>query len=212
MALNDIYRVIHTQEYGAGGPRLLNVYYYEQTLPGDPEGAEELATLFDFYVKAQVKAIQNQIIRNVTIEVQNVIAGPDYFQLVLDPTTDIGLRTGESLPPYATWAFRLARTTTASRNGQKRYSGVSEGDQNNGIAVGAMAPIFDQLEAVLDAPLPSAAPNTTQYTPRIFRPAAPAKTIPAKTIPAKLQAVFPMGEASYVALTTQNTRKFNQGA
>lgn len=211
MALNDKYRVIHSQRYSPIGPVSMNVYYFEQTLPGDPEGAELLADLFDFYIVNALKTIQNVTVGNLQVEVQNIIPGPDYFIKTYDPVTSIGQRIGECLPPYAAWAFRLNRTTTASRNGQKRYIGVSEADQVNGVAVSGMATLFDAVEAVIGAPLPASAPNTTSYTPRIFRPGKESVTIPAKIIPAVVQAVFPVGEAQYVSLSTQNTRKFGVG-
>lgn len=211
MALDDIYRVVHTQRYSPTGPLSINVYYYEQTLPGDPEGAETLANLFDFYIVDGMKAFQNVTVGNVSLEVANIVPSADYHILVYDPVTNIGSRIGHCLPPYVCWAFRLNRTTTASRNGQKRYMGVSEGDQVNGVPEGSMATIFDTFEAVLGAPLPSGAPNTTAYTPRIFRAGKPEVTIPAKTIPAVAQAIFPMGDAQFVSISSQNTRKFNVG-
>jgi hypothetical protein len=42
---------------------------------------------------------------------------------------------GEVLPPTATFTFRLLRSQSGKRNGYKRFSGVSEINQNGGVIV-----------------------------------------------------------------------------
>lgn len=211
--LNDIYRITLIQTYGVGGQELRNVFYYKQITPGGTsEGAEALMPAFQTQVFAAIDAIQNAIIFTVQIRVENVVPGTDNATLSFGPSSEPGERVGECLPPYACWAFRLNRSSTAVRNGQKRFAGVSEGDQGNGQAAGPFVPTLNACAAALDDIIGGPPPAVATYQPRIFRAGRPSRTIPAKTIPAMVQADFDIENAQFVSVSTQNTRKFNVGS
>lgn len=212
MAINDLYRVTFIQSYGLAGPEVRNVWYYEQILPGDPEGANELLNLFNFYVVPLMEDVQNEAIRYHNLLVENIIPGFDYSSLGYTPATQGGSRTGNCLPPTDCWSFRFNRESTASRHGQKRIAGVSEADQSNGVAETGIVGALNALATGMQVNLVSAGPNTTAYEPRIFRAGRPGYTIPEKVVPAKLQADFPVGTVQYVTIGTQNSRKFGHGS
>lgn len=211
MALNDIYRVTCTQRYTIDGPFFLNVFYYQQNTAAGNDGADVLLANFSPTVRDLLRLIQNEVITWLQIVVENIVPSSDNASEFYTPGTVQGNRVGECLPPFATWAFRFNRSTSASRHGQKRIGGVTELDQVNGAAVPGITPALTNaaagMEAVLGGPLPA---NAT-YAPIIFRAGAPAKTIPEKIIPAKIQASFPVAGVSYTTISTQNTRKLGVG-
>jgi len=62
-----------------------------------------------------------------------------------------GLRTGQACAPFDAIAFFSERNTRAIRRGQKRFMGVSEDDQNNGVLVGSgLSNAGDMAEALGD--------------------------------------------------------------
>lgn len=212
MAVNDIYRVTLTQQWAFTAEIMLNIFYYQQFTPGVAEGATPLSVAFDNVVVPAVRNIQNAAIQYLQLLVENIVPSSDNATISYTPSIDTGTRPGDALPPFTTWAFRLNRSTTASRHGQKRFAGVSEGDQNNGVAVAGIVAALTAVATALDDTLGGPPPGTATYVPRIFRAGRPEVTIPAKTIPAVLQTSFSIANASYTAITTQNSRKFGAGA
>jgi len=208
MALNDIYRITCTQEFNTGGPLCLNVFYYEQITASPNDGAATLLTSFSPGVRDVIRAIQNEAIHWLQILVENIVPSADNAQEDYVSGTVAGSRPGDSLPPYAAWAFRLNRQTTASRHGQKRFVGVSEGDQADGIAEAGLTVAISNVSSVLEQTLGGPVPAFATYSPRIFRAGRPSVTIPEKVIPAVIQDAFPVSSASFVSISTQNTRKF----
>lgn len=213
MAINDLYRVTLIQTYDLDGPECRNVFYYKQITPGGvSEGADALLAAFQTGLYPDIDAIQNVVINTREIRVENIVAGFDNAVATFGVGTEVGQRGGECLPPYAAWAFKLHRLSTAVRNGQKRFAGVSESDQVNGIATGTIIPLLNACASSLDKILGGPVPDTATYQPRIFRAAREEDTIPAKIIPALLQADFDIADASFTGVSTQNSRKFNAGA
>jgi len=212
MALNDIYRVTLVQVWDSDAPIAFNVFYYKEIneIPGNNNSAQ-LAAEFEANVDPLIRGIQNDIVSTIAINVENIIPSADNTYLSYTPNTRTGATGGDSLPPYASWAFRYNRNNSAVRNGQKRFWGVSESDQNDGIANGALAAALSALGVRLGLTL-GVGGTTSLYQPRIFRAGRPVKVIPEKTIPALLQADFDVASVAYTQISTQNSRKFLSGA
>lgn len=211
MAADDIYRVTLVQVWDADAPVAFNVFYYKEIVE-DPVNnhSAQLATQFESNVDPLIRAIQGDIVSTININVENLTPSSDNTYLAYTPGTRPGLETAGALPPYVNWAFRLNRNTSAVRNGAKRFWGVTEAAQEDGVAVAGMTTALNALAARLALTL--GIPGTTSlYQPRIFRAGRPAKTIPAKTIPAMLQADFDVASGSYVQISSQNSRKFLAG-
>lgn len=207
MAVDDIYRVKIFQTYGTSGPEVLNVYYYKQLTPGSvDEGAEHLAGEWESALGPTIRAIQTTLIKWTSIEVENIIPSSDFFtQPYITTTGDID---ADTLPPSNCWSFRLNRSTSASRNGQKRICGVAETSQDDGVAVGAFESALNVVGALFDDVIGGPPPADATYQPIIFRPGRAGFTIPEKVVPAVLQADFPIESSQYVRIGTQNSRKF----
>lgn len=149
MSVNDIYRVKLFQSFKIGGLEILNVFYYKQLTPGvTSEGAAHLAGEFEAILGPPIRNIQNEAIIWQSLEVANIIPGPDF---VTNPYTNVtGQVSGESLPPFVTWSYRLNRSTSASRNGQKRFAGVTETSQDDGVPISGFVPILNSVGILLD--------------------------------------------------------------
>lgn len=212
MAFNDIYRVTLVQVWDSSEPTAFNIFYYKEIseIPGF-NNSSQLATQFESNVDPLIRAIQNDIISTISINVENIVPSSDNTYLSYTAGTRVGAKGPDSLPPYVNWAFRLNRNNSAVRNGAKRFWGVSEGDQTDGVAIPGMTVDLNALSARLALTL--GIPGTTSlYQPRIFRAGRPAKTIPAKTIPAMVQADFDVASATYTQISSQNSRKFLAGS
>lgn len=211
MALDSIYRVTLVQVWDSDAPVSFNVFYYKEivNIPGSDDSTE-LAAQFALNVDTVIRVIQADIVSTININVENIIPSADNTYLAYSPGTRTGAQTSGSLPPYAAWAFRLNRNNSAVRNGAKRFWGVSEALQEDGVAVAGAVTDLTAVASALGATLGT--PGTTSlYQPRIFRAGRPEKTIPAKTIPALAQADFDVAAANYVQISTQNSRKFLAG-
>jgi len=193
--------------YGTDPDELLNVFYYKQITPGGTdEGAEHLAGVFESEIGVVIRVMQAQVVQWLSVNVENIVPGPDFF---VQPYTSVfGDQAGDALPPTNCWSFRLNRASSASRNGQKRFAGVTEASQVNGFPTSGQTTILNAVAAVLDDVIGGPAPANATYQPIIFRAGRDSVTIPEKIIPAVVQADFDIASAQFVSIGTQNSRKF----
>lgn len=212
MALNDIYRVKLTQAYGASGQQSLNVFYYRQTFEATPSGnAPVLLIEFRDNVDTLIRDCQTALISTLQIAVENIVPGTDNAYESFALNTRVGTHLAETLPPFVAYAFRLNRTSSAVRNGQKRFWGVPEPHQVDGI-INATGLTFVQPLATRLALALGVFGSTDTYRPVIYRIEREEEVIPAKTIPALAAADFPIGSGAYISISSQNSRKFGTGS
>jgi hypothetical protein len=112
-----------------------------------------------------------------------------------------GTVSGDQLPPYATWDFTYVRGGALERNGYKRFSGVPESFQANGVASGSGPANLAVLAGVLGAGFNS---GTDDWTPVIKR----TKIAHVTQTPPKYYSV---SSVVYSKIGTQNSRKFGHG-
>lgn len=198
MPSGDLYEVKLHQTWGAGGRPILNVFHYRQTV-GDGD-AEQLITALNFYLSGKIAMATSIQLKLVTWEVINLDDPGDYgFSTTND---NAGVIQGDALPAYVCFAFRLARNTRAVRNGQKRFAGVAEDVQSNGIVTnGTQLTQLDNLALALAGSIDENAGDNVWY-PRIYR----AEGLNSKGQPVA-RADFPVSSVTYVGLSTQNSRK-----
>ena len=194
-AVGDLYTLKFNQSLF--GMPVLNVFGFESTIT--PGTAADLAAQWITDTMPFIQAIENENALQLGVEVINQNDPGDYaLQAVTGQTGD---RTGESLPAYATWTFKFARTTRAVRNGFKRFAGVSESDNDNGAAASAIISDLDACATALAAPVVGTAAT---YVPRILRATYP---IPNPTHLPAIYTGFAVGGVVYEHIGTQNTRK-----
>jgi len=206
MAIGDKYRVTLVQNWKQSVPVIHNVFFYEEIVPGSPSGAEQLAVTFNFYVVPVMQDLQSDNVRYVQLLVENVVPSADNYTLSYVPATDSGAQTGDSLPPQMGWTFKLNRTTREVRNGRKTVCGITEGDNDDGVAAAGTSTRLTAMSTILAAAISPGGGNPLTYQPRIwrrFRAAQPDHVPPLASVP---EAYFPIATVQYTHIGTQNSR------
>jgi len=144
-ALNDILEIIHVQVID--GEEILNRYNYQVILQEAPSEIEVLLDDFKTNVIPLIQAIQTSNVDYVELRGQNLTNGVEIGTVSLSGMS--GLRSGGLASNQTAMALRLNRVTKVTKNGAKRYAGLSETDLvTNGLSSGlqtAMGELGDQL-------------------------------------------------------------------
>lgn len=189
-----VYRLRHT--YTFLDQTLMNVYYY-----GGPTNAQTGADLGVAFIDDMLPVWAAIVVggtTSVAIDVEGVHGAADLYHA--DVTTG-GTRVGEALPPYVAWAFRLNHAARGERNGYKRFGGVSETDVEFGVATSGVGSALDAMAGQLSAELPG---DTPFWVPVIQRTQF-------ELLPVDPPTYWTFVDATYVSVSTQNTRKFGRG-
>lgn len=198
MAENQIYRL--TDRQTLHGQECLNVYHYKAGA-GDSSSLDLIAAFINDVFPA-IDDIQNIDLAHVRLDCVNLDTGLDYLEYV-HGTPWMGVVTGEAMPSFVAWGFRLTRADRQSRHGYKRIPGVSEGDINDGVATAPAAANLIGFAAVLAGTIQASGGNC-EYTPVILKttgtPADPVYTD------------YPIAGVQYVRVTSQVTRRVGRGS
>jgi hypothetical protein len=199
-ALNDVIKVVANQRQN--GQLVQNVYHYQVVTLTGLEGPY-LEIVRDWMINEvlpPILVIQSSQLVYESLFIINMSNGVDFLEHTFSPNLP-GEGEVNVLPPYATMTFRLIRETLATRNGYKRFAGVPENIQQNGVYIGSEAfltPIEEALAADIQ-PAPSIIPL---FAPVIVRRGASGT----------IEAVNNIGASDFRGIGTQNTRKIGRGA
>jgi hypothetical protein len=128
MPLNDIYMLTLIQEWGTGGKRMNNVFFYEHTAGEDNHVG--LGFAFATQILPDINSLQCNIVRNYSVNVVNLGDLGDFGDTVVSGG---GLYEEQSLPIADAIGYTTKLNTRAVRHGGKRFSGIPESVQANGI-------------------------------------------------------------------------------
>lgn len=174
----------------------INVFYYATadalTTPHD------IADDFNAVVLSQLPSICNTFVHWDLITCNQVKGGSAFTTY---PVNVNGLVSGDGLPPFCSWDFTLQRGGVGERNGYKRFAGISENHQINGVAIPAILPSLDTVAAALASNL---VVGTDPANPVIRRTQEHHVAFPTPKY-------YTMSGASYAKIGTQNSRKFGHG-
>jgi hypothetical protein len=149
MAVGDVYEVVAAQLYGTS--TVLNVFFYEQiaiVVPAPPNTiASLLAEQWDEQVGSVIREIQNVDVVWDEIRCRNLFDSSDAGSYVVSDTGTAS--ETEGMGPFVATAFQLFGDNPAVKNGAKRFVGVVESWQADGIVTSA--PIIAQGELVAEA-------------------------------------------------------------
>jgi len=209
-ANNDILELVLQGTYGSASLITQNVFHYEIHVPSPFVLSDYGTSLIDEWNDHVMSVVQNVISSNCGWQQMTVRNLTDTDEIFISAFTEqlSGAVTGDCLPPYASWGFLYRRSTTATRNGYKRFCGVPESSQINGeptagaaIALQSVAlHLSNSFTLTLEAA--SAAPDVdVEFVPVIVRKDATGALITSQNI----VAVQPCG------IGTQNSRKFGRG-
>lgn len=118
---------------------------------------------------------------------------------------DAGAVTGEVLPPFVAWAFRINRDATNYRHSYKRFAGVPESLNENGYPTTAALIDLLTLGAALAA-------NLSDVTAaRTYVPLVKQSVVAGSPITPVYRTIAP-GYVEFVSISSQNTRKIGRGS
>jgi hypothetical protein len=175
---------------------VFNAFHYLQTAGSG--GAEECARAYVDYVLPDMIVVQSTALEHLDIEVINLDNFADYFTLGLT-ADNVGTASGDYLPPFVTWTFKMTRVERGHHNGRKAVSGVTEGQQENGQPNSGTAASINALAATLASPIFY---GGNYFSPQIYR--APNSIKPGYDNDA---AFYSIGGGFFVGISSQNSRK-----
>jgi hypothetical protein len=153
-----------------------------------------LLDIFNSALWPLIQDFQSIEVDTIDLEALNFNSLTDFGSLTVGTA---GVRAGEALPGFVTWAFALRRSSTLIRNGRKSFAGVAEDDQANGLPTAGALALLELAEDPLSATL--IADDDSEWMPVIVRK----PTVPLPTIPFFVT----MLRADFVRISTQNSRK-----
>lgn len=178
------------------GEAAYNVFYY-----GSSADAADLNALLVAQKEAIWNVLQPILSTKATLEevVGEGVKGATKFSSIVP--AEIGSVTGDCLPPYAAYGFKLNRDGVGERNGYKRFAGVPESLQNDGHPTGTVTANAPTIEAALSADL-TVGDETWEPLIRRTRVHKVVQNPPTYWI---------MGPAVFTGITTQSSRKYGHG-
>lgn len=192
---SGLYQIILEATYL--GVQVRNSFFFEHTSSFD-DLQDVCAVAFDDDLLPLIAATQSDEVtyQNIRcINVTGILADANF-----DPTTLAGSEVGAPMPSFNAYAIRLNRTTKETRNGQKRFAGVTEENTSENKVAGAFLVTLGLLADALNNAIPT---PTNIFTPVIARQS---DVVPANwTVnPVSTGTVSPN-------ISTQNTRKVGRG-
>jgi hypothetical protein len=210
----------------------------ELVLKGTYTGAGDVRNVFHYYVvedagatlqqwgaglwqliSTNLLAVTNGIVNYEEIEVKKL--GADGIATLAEPYLiptgeGQGNASDDALPPAEAWTFRFVKSLVGGRHGYKRFSGVSEGQQLNGVAtsgiLGTLGNVAETLEVDLAAftvafsdGLPEAEISGSNAYPVILHRVYAGDFLNPVTVEQPAGVV-------YSHIGTQNTRKYGRGS
>jgi len=146
------------------GQNIVNIFYFAEVDTGDVVLLAQVLTAFKADVYDTIITAQQNSVMGLDLRARR-IGGVQEDTLSL--LGDDGLRPGPALNSFSAWGFKLDRTTIDTRNGSKRFTGISETDVEGNEPASLMDTILDDVAAVLAINLAMA--NGAILEPVIFR-------------------------------------------
>lgn len=142
--IGDVIRI--TQKSLYGGEEQVNVFFYQVRTIGVGVSYADILDTFDGFVSVAHANVAHAGTNIFQLDALNITNGVDIGALSTDIDGTIG---GEGMPTFVAWGFKLTRTDTSTRNGSKRFGGVSESSVLNGNAEASIVPSLNALATVL---------------------------------------------------------------
>jgi len=179
----------------------LNVFHYVRDGVGSvPDLADFAAAFKSDVVEIVAGMVSNQFVWN-RLDIQDVnISGPEYHEL--GSFQNGGLTSTDDLPSFCAWSFLMQRTQRVTFHGHKRFAGVPESLQDDGVPNSTAETLAGIAGAALKGVLTV---GTVDYLPCIY------STI-LNGVPRSTPLVNLVKDAVFMGISSQNTRKHGRGA
>lgn len=158
----DLYEIVFRQTML--GQLCINVFFYKDEDLGPEVAIAEVADSFEDQVVPAIFDVQSEDAIGIDIIVRRV---GDVQERIRDLSALTGDRTGPSSPSFNAWGFILNRSTIDTRNGSKRFAGISETDTDGNEPVPGILGALGTLAGVLQSNLILAGGG--EVAPFIFR-------------------------------------------
>jgi len=162
LSVGDLFEIKLTGNYG-GQAETNNIFAYQVTSLGSGAGAP--ADLYHF-LWGWFETVKNTLLGLTSVEMTytnlegrllDSTTGAFINSVSLPITGDLGDGgvSGEALPPADAWTFKYLRPDATFRHGFKRFAGVPESDQANGVPTSGALTGLTAFAALLATPLPA---------------------------------------------------------
>lgn len=132
MATSNCWQVSLNAEMG--GQDVVNVFFYRGNALTDPDAAD-IAQSFYEQILPDIKAICTEDVEFVSIGVRDLMSTDTPYTLAVGES---GTFAGtDTLPPHDACTFKLNVATNVTRPGSKRFAGLNEGVQTDGVIADA---------------------------------------------------------------------------
>ena len=162
MAIGDVYKfeLIGTHL----GQQTINVFHYVRDGVSGAPDPDDFADAFMAMFSPDVNSLlSNQALFN-TLHIQDVnISGFDFVRNGL--AEHGGLSSTDDLPPFCAFGFLMQRTNRNTFHGHKRFGGVPESLQDDGVANGTAITLAATAGAALKSPITA---SGLDYLPCIY--------------------------------------------
>lgn len=129
MAFGDIYELIDVQTLA--GQTVLNVYFYRQNNLAVTADAQDLIDSYVGQVLPEVAGVQTDNVLHTEIRCRNLFNPVDN---AVEAISVAGADTSnEGMTNFDAVGYALSQNNGSVKNGAKRYAGLPEGAQNDGV-------------------------------------------------------------------------------
>lgn len=179
------------------GEEALNMFYYagEDAIVG----VNALAVAVKEAVWNPLQVILSGDAQLNSVSVEGVKGDTIFGDVAIGEAGAIG---GDCLPPYAAFGFELVRAGVGERNGYKRFAGVAETSQSNGIAASS---VYANIPDILTGLAQTVLATAVDYVPVIRRTRV-------HKVAQNPPTFWSFGSAIFLGVTTQSSRKFGHGS
>src|SRR5476651_2330880 len=174
----------------------LNVFYY-----GSATNLDGLPAFIAAWIAAVMTTLQSAVGTSTLYSEVSAQGERGVTSFATQPISLSGFVSGDQLPPFATWDFTYVRGGALERNGYKRFSGIPESFQQNGVATGSGPGQVAALATVLNQDIPVVLDT---WFPLIRR----TKVHRLAQIP---PVYYDKSSVVYSKIGSQNSRKFGHG-
>ena len=143
--------VLHSENLDNPGNEFINIFGYRSNVIVVDE-ARELNTQFTAQIIPALVEVMSNFTQYIRVEVFNMTDGIEYADNILTSPVQ-GHVGGDRLPAFVGWGFQYNRAVAGKRHGFKRFSALSELDQDNGVATPSALGRLNTLAGKLFAPV-----------------------------------------------------------
>lgn len=178
------------------GQETINRFFYAST--SYASAMIDVIDAFDAVVPAYLVTFMNEQAGFTSIEAQGVRGTSDFAS---KPISELGVGTGDCMPPFVSWDFTLVRGGARERNGYKRIAGVGEASSVGGIPTSSVLAVINAGVHTLS--------DTFEVGADTWVPVIPRTRV--NRVPVLPRQYWDMSSAIFSKIGSQNSRKYGHG-